>query len=150
LPNPEIDRFPERIPSGSPTGRRVWKKAPGCYALLDAGQQNVKILAGAPPPDASGASLRPAYALEDGPGRAVPTGRVYLRFRTGVQAESRRSEMEAAGFTLDRLVPYAPHTVWLKASSDNPAEALARIGMLADLPDVEWVEPQMISPRALR
>lgn len=92
----------------------------------------------------------PVYALHPGGTPAVPTGRVFIRFREGVRAEERLQEIDQAGYEIAQRIAYAPHAAWLQARSGKIADALTGISALEKLADVENVEPQMLMPRANR
>jgi hypothetical protein len=81
---------------------------------------------------------------------AAPTGRVFLRFREGTDVERKRDEIEAAGFTLESVPGYAPHAAWLRPTSGRVADALVDLDRLRRLPDVEHVEPQLVTEAARR
>jgi len=89
-------------------------------------------------------ALSAVYGLQPSGLLAVPTGRVFVRFAEGVKAESRRQEINRAGYELIESLSYAPHAAWLRARSGDIADALAGIPRLEQLPDVENVEPQML------
>jgi hypothetical protein len=80
----------------------------------------------------------------------VPTGQIYIRFAEGVAADSRRREIERAGYEIVKTTQYTPHTAWLKSTSGDIAQALSNIHALEGLADVENVEPQMLTARDLR
>jgi hypothetical protein len=75
---------------------------------------------------------------------AVPTGAVFIRFKEGVSAESHRAAIEQSGYTITNIPPYAPHATWVEATNGGIAAALNGVSKLAELPDVENVEPQML------
>jgi hypothetical protein len=119
--------------------------APGAELLLDDGA--IAIFRGKPDETAAASqagSLGPVYGLQPSGLPAVPTGRVFVRFAAGVQAESRRQEISRAGYELVESVSYAPHAAWLRSRSGDIADALTGIPKLEQLPDVENVEPQML------
>jgi len=88
--------------------------------------------------------LGPVYGLQPSGLPAVPTGRVLVRFAAGIKADSRRQEIEQAGYELVESLAYAPQAAWLRAQSDDIAHALAGLSRLEQLPDIENVEPQML------
>lgn len=97
---------------------------------------------------APNATVGPVYALQPGGALAVPTGLVFLRFAEGESAAAHASEIQAAGYTVDQIPVYAPHTAWVR--SQSIATSLAGISRLETLPKVENVEPQMLMQRAQR
>jgi hypothetical protein len=92
----------------------------------------------------------PVYARGPDGSPAVPTGLVFVRFREDVRAEGRRQALSQAGYVVKEIAPYAPHAVWVEASSGGIADALNGIPRLEALSDVVNVEPQMLSERARR
>lgn len=90
------------------------------------------------------------YALQPGGAPAVPTGRVFIRFKEGVLADKRRREIEQAGYEIAQTIPYAPHAAWLLARSGEIVDALTGIQALEKIPDVDNVEPQMLMQRVSR
>jgi hypothetical protein len=54
--------------------------------------------------------------------QAVPTGQVFLRFRTGERVTAHRDALEQAGFTIARELDYAPQAAWLLARSGSIPE----------------------------
>jgi hypothetical protein len=99
---------------------------------------------------AQAGSLIPVYGLEPSGLPAVPTGQVFIRFAEGIKAEERRQEINQAGYEIVQSLSYAPQAAWLRARSDDIADALAEISKLEQLPDVENVEPQMLKESARR
>jgi len=80
----------------------------------------------------------------------VPTGQVFVRFASDVDVATQRDSLESAGFTIAQILSYAPNGAWLKHKDGDVAAALNAIPKLEKLDRVENVEPQLISPRALR
>lgn len=97
-----------------------------------------------------GGTVLAVYADAASGRTVVPTGRIFVRFKEPVQAESRRAALQAAGYRIAALVSYAPHTAWVEAGSGDAAQALKGIGKLEALPDIENVEPQWLSERAAK
>jgi hypothetical protein len=119
--------------------------------LLDDG--TIAVFQGEPDEVAAAAqagSLVPVYGLEPSGLPAVPTGQVFIRFAEGIKAEERRQEINQAGYEIVESLSYAPQAAWLRARSDDIADALAEISKLEQLPDVENVEPQMLKESARR
>jgi hypothetical protein len=81
---------------------------------------------------------------------AVPTGRVFVRFAEGVEAGDRLKTIEQAGYCIEQQLSYAPNAAWLSNPDGDIACALSHIEQLEQLPDVENVEPQLLTPRALK
>jgi hypothetical protein len=125
--------------------------APEAALLLDDGA--IAVFQGEPDEAAEASQaggLSPVYGLQPSDLPAVPTGRIFVRFAEGVKAESRRQEIDRAGYELVESLSYAPHAAWLRARSGDIADALAGISQLEQLPDVENVEPQMLQERVQR
>jgi len=112
----------------------------------------------APDPDAGPVAVRPTGHASGGPvyrrgpggDVVVPTGRVLVRLRPGDEVDAHRAELEAAGYTIDSVLSYAPHAAWVRAASGQTADALGHLDALAQLPGVEHVEPQMIGEASRR
>jgi hypothetical protein len=94
--------------------------------------------------------LGPVYRHAPGGGLAVPTGRVLARFPEGDSAAEHEPDIDAAGFRLEEILPYAPHAAWLAPTSGEIVDALRRLEQLAAVPGLEHVEPQLISERGAR
>jgi len=99
---------------------------------------------------AAGGGACAVYATPGGP-LAVPTGRVFVRFRHGVSAEERRHAVEDAGYAVDRIPGYAPQAAWVCSTDGAIGSGLSGLARLRALPDVEHVEPEFLTenhPRA--
>ncbi len=94
--------------------------------------------------------VSPVYQRSPGGSFAVPTGEIFVRLEKGARVEDHAAAFEDAGYVISRTLVYAPNAAWLRAGSGDLADALAGVGRLEALPGVENVEPQMLSPRALR
>jgi hypothetical protein len=92
----------------------------------------------------------PVYTPEGGVSLAVPTGRVFLRRPEGLGVEPLRHAIERAGFTVEDIPDYAPHTAWLIPASDEIGAALFALPALLALEQVESATPQLLIQRALR
>lgn len=107
-------------------------------------------------PDLAPGSMCPVYELSVGGGPpgggplAVPTGEVFVRLAADARVEDHRDAFEAAGYEVSKTLSYAPNAAWLRPRSGDAADALHHIPGLEALPEVENVEPQMLSARALR
>jgi hypothetical protein len=107
-----------------------------------------EISAAAPLP--SGLIVTPVYRLGSNGPQGVPTGRVLIRFQSGVPVEGRRQELKACGFSILETLSYAPHAAWLQALDGNIAAALNGFEELRALRDVALVDPQMLMRRMER
>lgn len=158
----DFSNFPERVSAGA--GRGWYVRARGRYAVhRGAGEreapgaemtferEGIAVFRGEPGKARAGAAtLTPVYELRpDGP-PAVPTGKIFLRFKEGVEAASRREEIERAGYEIIETPPYAPSAAWVRSAGGDVARSLSDIGALEKLADVENVEPQMLVERAGR
>ncbi|MET0626780.1 MAG: hypothetical protein ABW250_27855 [Pyrinomonadaceae bacterium] len=156
--------FPERVSAG--TGRKgaYYVRAADHYAVRSgAGKreaaaaelsfklEGMSVYKGEPAKTKADAeSLTPVYRLQpDGP-LAVPTGKIFLRFKEGVEVATRREEIERAGYEITETPPYAPSSAWVRAIGGDVARSLSDIEALEKLADVENVEPQMLVERAMR
>jgi hypothetical protein len=92
----------------------------------------------------------PVYEVQPAGTAAVPTGRVFVRFRESIDAGSREKAIRKAGYRIVKLPPWAPHTVWVEAASGTIADSLRNLNELQALDDIEHVEPQMLMPAATR
>ncbi|HEX7241153.1 MAG TPA: hypothetical protein VF263_12845 [Longimicrobiaceae bacterium] len=139
---------PARLRAGShPPGGAEYALRPELVAL-HGGEGGVRVVPrGAE--EAAGAAAGPVYALPGGT-LAVPTGRVLLRFREGVDAAARAEEVRGAGFRLEGALPHAPHAAWVAPESGGIADALRGIGRLLRLAEVEGADPELLSERAFR
>jgi len=81
---------------------------------------------------------------------AVPTGRVLVRFAEGVDASEHAKTLAKAGYRIEQQLSYAPNAAWLCDTDNDIAGALCHIEDLEKMPDIENVEPQLLSPRALK
>jgi hypothetical protein len=161
-----IDRCPEVLRSGSRPGAPRYRRVDGQFALHGrpmAGLElevlsrfegdDIVIARGEPP--APGTSddrltIGPVYALDPAGAPAVPTGRVLVRFADGVMAQDRKLMLRAAGYTLDRVLPYAPQAAFVTAADADICSALLGITRLESLADMVHVEPEMLSEVARR
>jgi hypothetical protein len=143
-----LDLYALRKPiNDQPPGESDNVAGPAAIASLTDGGDVFTVHAGEPPRvDA----VVPVYSAgPDGP-LAIPTGRVFVRLAEGVRVEDRRPAFEAAGFQIDRLLPYASNAAWLRPAQGGTAAALPLATDLGKLPDVVHVEPQLLLQRALK
>jgi hypothetical protein len=92
----------------------------------------------------------PVYQLAPGGSPAVPTGRVFVRLQEGRSASERQRDFAQAGYAVEHIPAWAPHTAWLSAAAGGIVTALNGIDCLRSLAGVEHVEPQLLRPRAAR
>jgi len=106
---------------------------------------NFAVFQGPPSPSdlAEGIAL-PVYRAEPSGSFAIPTGRVWVRFKKGIDAAAKDVAIARAGFHLEESPRWAKHAAWLRAGSGKIADALSAAHSLVALGDVEHVEPQML------
>ena len=125
--------------------------APGAAFLLNDGE--IAVYTGDSPASellSSGVAVTPVYSQRSSSLQVVPTGQVFIRFRDGINVETRRRQITEAGYEIAQSLAYAPNSGWLRAQSGNAADALNHLVQLERLPDVENVEPQMLRERVGR
>lgn len=156
--------FPERLRASTERRDTFYTRVPGYYAarhgreeaadtaaVMTLKEEGIAVYRGEP--DEGGrvaASVTPVYQLQPSGPLAVPTGKVYIRFAEGIEAASRRGEIERAGYEIVKTSQYVPHTAWLQSTSGSIAQSLSNIHALESLADVENVEPQMLTARMAR
>jgi len=94
-------------------------------------------------------AMTAVYALSSGR-LAVPTGRVFVRFREDVAPEARSEELKRAGYRIAKTLSYAPSAAWLEADDGEVTSALRNIERLEAINGVVNVEPQLLAPRVAR
>ncbi|MDR4459537.1 MAG: hypothetical protein MRJ67_03310 [Nitrospirales bacterium] len=164
--NAPFSRFPLRMRVEAQALSRVYVRESDCFAVhgpvpralttsvlysfddpvINVCRGEVSALSGLP----SDLIVTPVYRLEPNGPQGVPSGNLFIRFRSQVSVESRQPEIEACGFSIRESLSYAPHAAWLRSQDGNIATALNGIAKLRDLNDVELVEPQMLMRRVRR
>jgi hypothetical protein len=76
--------------------------------------------------------------------RADPSARVFVRFAEGRVAADAGAALRAAGYEIERVPAWAPHTAWVRPHATTPPDPDA----LARIPGVVLVEPESQLPRA--
>ncbi|NKE69548.1 hypothetical protein [Candidatus Manganitrophus noduliformans] len=159
-----LSKFPQEVRSGIQPSSPVYTRLPDRYAVhgprppskdallsMGEGEDRIEIFRGeAEQQKNAPGQVGPVYTLQPGGTPAVPSGRVFIRFKEGVPVERRLREIEQAGYEVVQRLDYAPHAAWLRARSGEIADALTRIPALEQIADVENVEPQMLMQRANR
>lgn len=160
-------KFPREVRSSTQPSAKVYTRLPDHYAIhgsrvnrpptenavlaMGEGEDRVEIFRGeAEQQKNAPGQVGPVYTLPPGGAPAVPTGRVFIRFKEGVPVERHLREIEQAGYEIAQRLDYAPHAAWLRAHSGEIADALTQIPALEQIADVENVEPQMLMQRANR
>jgi hypothetical protein len=144
------DRYPKHLKHGMSHAALVYEHAEDWHAKLadgaveDAGP--MQLIQG----QAAGTGVHAVYRDPASGCMRVPSGRVMLRFSAHVKALERAADIEAAGYRITSVLAYAPQAAWLESASKSEAAALRGLPALEALPDVENVEPQWLTPRALR
>lgn len=160
----EFADFPERVGAGRARSGAYYVREPGRYAVhrgegeeaaagaeVTFAREGIAVFRGEPPESrAREATLTPVYRLHPNGPPAVPTGKIFLRFKEGVEAASRREQIERAGYEIIQTPPYSPSSAWVRSASGGIARSLSGVGALEKLADVENVEPQMLVERARR
>lgn len=156
--------FPERLRAGTERPEAFYTRVHGYHAVhpgreevdtaravMTLKEEGIAVYRGEPDKSRGDKiSLTPVYSLQPSGPLAVPTGKVFIRFAQSVEAASRRREIENAGYEIVQLSQYTPHTAWLQSTSGTIAPSLSNIHALESLPDVENVEPQMLTLREVR
>ncbi len=111
--------------------------------------ENIAVYEGsAPEGEAAAGKVFPVYRAQPSGAFAIPTGRAWVRFADGVEATRHREAMAKLGFSIEESPAWAPQAAWVRASSGKIADALAAASRLKALPEVEQVEPQMLTALA--
>ena len=106
------------------------------------------VFKGPPPSSQAADDILPVYSAGPNGPLAIPTGRVFVRFKEGVRAEDRRDDLAALGFNFDSSPSYAPNAAWVSPVTGGAPRALERIPALETLRDVVHVEPHLLLERA--
>jgi hypothetical protein len=135
-----------------------YQLAPGFYAssageplsatdrLVARLDENIAVFEGSAPKDNAAADkVFPVYRAQPSGAFAVPTGRLWVRFADGVEATRQQEALSKLAFSIEESPAWAPQAAWVRASSGKIADALAAASRLKTLPDVELVEPQMLT-----
>lgn len=155
----DFSDYPREVRGGTQKPSAVYTRLADHYAVRrggaaagegDEGVEVIRAAADEREGAAAGEEPRPVYALQPGGAKAVPTGRVFIRFEEGVTVGERRREIEQAGYEVAQALDYAPQAAWLRARSGRIADALKGVEALEKIAGVENVEPQMLMPRAYR
>ncbi|MFY9269125.1 MAG: hypothetical protein WAO55_05170 [Candidatus Manganitrophaceae bacterium] len=162
-----LPKFPREVRSRTQRPVTVYTRLPDHYAVhglrrdrspaenpvlaMGEGEDRIEIFRGeAEKQNNAPGKIGPVYTLPPGGAPAVPTGRIFIRFKEKIPVEQRLQEIEQAGYEIVQRLEYAPHAAWLQARSGEIADALTDISALERIADVENVEPQMVLQRANR
>lgn len=164
--NELFSRFPLKMTVEAEAGPRNYIREDDCFAIhgpMPSGLTATVLYSFADPEvhvcrgDGSllstlppGLVVTPVYRLEMHGSQAVPTGKVFIRFRSEVLVERRQQEIQACGFSISDPLSYAPHAAWLQKGDGNIATALKEFAKLRTLPDVVLVEPQLLMRQVKR
>jgi hypothetical protein len=91
----------------------------------------------------------PVYGLPGG-ALSVPTGRAYVRLREGADARGLADAFRGAGFRIESVPGYAPHTAWLSPVEGGVGNALQVLDALRGIPGVEHAEAEMLQAKQTR
>jgi hypothetical protein len=118
----------------------------GSAKLVQKLDDNFSVFQGpSSPSDLAEGKTLPVYRAEPSGAFAIPTGRVWVRFKEGIDAAAKHVAIAKAGFHLEESPAWAKHAAWLRAGSGKIADALSAARRLVTLGDVEHVEPQMLT-----
>jgi hypothetical protein len=156
-----LSAFPRALRASTAHPERTYRQVPELFAVhgavpdalaasvvqtLEDGR--IAIVRGRPaaalPPGASAPVITPVYALQPGAGSAVPTGRVFVRFADNDRAEAHADALEAAGYRIVEVPPYAPQAAWVEGARGGIASSLAGTRRLEAVGGVVNVEPEML------
>ncbi|HKQ76074.1 MAG TPA: hypothetical protein VJ810_20435 [Blastocatellia bacterium] len=164
-----FSEYPSEVQSSTQQPTTVYTRLPGYYAVrhhhpdtpssesaittMGEGEDTIEVFLGEVGDLQRAASLgevSPVYAIQPGGAPAIPTGRVFIRFKNNVAVEDRIGEIEQAGYEIAQRIEYAPHAAWLRARSGAIADALTGVKALEKIANVENIEPQMLMKRVSR
>ena len=149
MPNEIFAKCPRKLTSRGEKHATTFELVDDMYAVHRP-HSEPEIVVGVPAVEAQSSGIGPVYASQPSGGKAIPTGRVFVRFKSRIKAVDRDADIRKAGFEIAETVSYAPEAVWVRSSSGDIGESLASINKLEKLPDVEKVEPQMLMKRVSR
>lgn len=141
--------YPSRIETRPGDKRVKFELETDRYAIHRSGSEPA-VTKGTPASEKKEGSVGPVYSIQPSGTIAIPTGRVFVRFKKGTKAADRKDEIETAGYVISEEVGYAPEAAWLEDASGDIGKALGGISKLEKLADVENIEPQMLMPRVAR
>ena len=154
-----LAKYPRKLPASSKEGAPDYELAQDLYAvhrkqaapaqpaelLLEDGKIAIfKVEANGPASSAEGGKVGAVYRLLPSGSLAVPTGRIFIRFAEGIDANASKEKLIKAGYEVTETLAYAPNAAWLQAKSGDIADSINGLARLEKLPDVESVEPQML------
>ena len=152
-----LSEYPKRLRASTQNPDVVYVRDDNHYAVhgqpanargieLAPGEMGITVIAGQP----KSLTKDMTAVYRNDAALAVPTGRVLVRFAEGVDAGARAQRIEMAGYRIEMQLSYAPNAAWVCDCEGDVAGALKHIDRLEMLPDIENVEPQMLSQRALK
>jgi hypothetical protein len=147
--------YPRRVRNRTQDTSAVYELVDDRYAVNsamraeDSDESSIEVLEGKPESRAIG-RVGPVYRLAPGGSLAIPTGLVFVRFKSGELVVDHIADIEKAGYEVARTIEYAPEAAWVRDGSNDIAKALNGVGELEKMAGVENVEPQMLMPRATR
>jgi len=161
----EFSRYPARITTSSQPDAATYEQRPGYYAVRFADPEAepvdaitviryekgaIALFKGAPSISLQRSGEKPLPVYGTGDTAAVPTGEVFIRFQESIDARDRSADIEAAGYTITKVLDFVPQGAWVHAISGETADSLQRVKQLKGLVGIENVEPQLLLERQLR
>lgn len=157
-----LSDFPPKLRASTDHPEIVYARVKGYYAwhgeagagdlgndaVFSLNDGQITVFKGEPKREDDADRISAVYSA--GASLAVPTGLIFVRFANDVNVESQREALKQAGYAIDEIPSYAPNAAWLRDDDGDIAAALTHIGPLEKLTHVENVEPQLLTPRALR
>ena len=163
--SPEFSQYPEQITTSSQPSAVTYEQRSGYYALRLADpeaapegavtvirdeQGAIALFKGLPPVSLKRNGETPLPVYGTGDVAVVPTGEIFIRFQEGVDARDRSADIESAGYTITKVLDFAPQGAWIHARSGEIADSLKRLAQLEGLVGIENIEPQLLMERQLR
>src|SRR5207248_2306513 len=124
---------PSELAFGSGGTRSRFVESPNLYAVHDWDEDaddghpilvldDAAVFRGTPP-GRDGRKQGPVYEVQPGGTPAVPTGRVFVRFTSSVDAGLREEALRQAGYRIVKKMPWAPSAAWVEALSGDVARS---------------------------
>lgn len=154
-----IEIFPESIAASAPDAKLFYRKKSGvvgvigklveipCSPICEIEADRIAVYRSDDlPPLLSKSSFKlvAVYSSDDSDDYLVPTGTIFIRLEDSALLNDLTKELEPIGFKLARLATFAENAGWLESDNNNIAEALRQYPLLASLPRVIRVEPELL------
>ena len=88
----------------------------------------------------------PVFRVGKGEEFALPSGRIFVRMRDKQPLEDLEQQLDAAGFSIERINAWAPYSGWVVAKSGRIIRALENVSRISTDLNAH-VEPEMITTR---